>query len=99
MKPVYNKKYLKAKIKSCNGKINTIFRNNKIPKEDSKFIRSSVILIDYDFRNYFKYVVKEKKMPEYITDEDSDEEIFNEQILMKKIKYGMCLFLYLKYFE
>ena len=29
-KPVYNEKYLKAKIK-WNGKINTIFHNNKIP--------------------------------------------------------------------
>ena len=29
-KPVYNEKYLKAKIKSCNGKINTYFHNNKV---------------------------------------------------------------------
>ena len=28
--PVYNEKYLKAKIKSCNGKINTYFHNNKV---------------------------------------------------------------------
>ena len=35
--PVYNEKYLKAKIKSNNGKINTNFRNNKIPKEGSQF--------------------------------------------------------------
>ena len=37
-----------------------------------------------------KYVVKEKKMPEYITDDieissDSDREDSNEEILMKKI--------------
>ena len=36
-KPVYHEKYLKAKIKSYNGKINTNFRNNEIPKEDSQF--------------------------------------------------------------
>ena len=30
--PVYNEKYLKAKIKSYNGKINANFHNNKIPK-------------------------------------------------------------------
>ena len=30
--PVYNEKYIKTKIKSYNGKINT---NNKIPKEGS----------------------------------------------------------------
>ena len=29
----YNEKYAKAKIKSYNRKINTNFRNNKIPKD------------------------------------------------------------------
>ena len=88
--PVYNEKYLKAKIKSCNGKINTNFHNNKIPKEGSQLICLSVILIDSTFRtgkNYylqvfleeFKSVVKEKKMPEYIIydieiSSDSDRE-------------------------
>ena len=33
-KSVNNKKYLKARIKSYNGKINTNFHNNKIPTED-----------------------------------------------------------------
>ena len=33
IEPVYNEKYIKAKIKSYNGKISTIFNNNKIPKE------------------------------------------------------------------
>ena len=33
---VKDEKYLKAKIKSCNRKINTSFHNNKIPKEGSK---------------------------------------------------------------
>ena len=36
--PVYNEKYLRAKIKSYNKKINSNYYNNKIPKEDSKFI-------------------------------------------------------------
>ena len=36
--PVYNEKYLKAKIKSYNEKINTNVYNNKIPKEGSQFI-------------------------------------------------------------
>ena len=67
--PVYNKKYLKAKIKSYNGKINTNFHNDKIPKEGSQCICLSVILINSVFRtskNYYpemfleecKYVVK-----------------------------------------
>ena len=80
---IYNEKYLKTKIKSYEGKINTNFHKNEIPNEDSQFICLSVILIDSVFRtgnNYYpqvfleeyKYVVKEKKMPEYIT---SDIEI------------------------
>ena len=40
--PVYNEKYLKLKIKSYNGKISTNSHNNKIPKEGSQFICSSV---------------------------------------------------------
>ena len=36
--PVYNEKYLKTKIKSYNGKINTNFYENKIPKEGSQRI-------------------------------------------------------------
>ena len=33
--PVYNEKFLKAKIKSYIGKINSNFQNNKIPKKVS----------------------------------------------------------------
>ena len=54
-------------------------------------------------------LLKKKKMPKYITNdieissnserEDSDEEILMKKILMKKIKYRMCLFLYLNNFE
>ena len=69
---VYNEKYIKAKIKSYNGKMNTNFHNIKIPKEGSQFICLSVFLIDSVFRtgkNYYpqvfledcKYVVKEKR--------------------------------------
>ena len=42
---VYNEKYLKAKIKLYNGKI-----NKKIPKEDSQRICSSSTLIDSVFK-------------------------------------------------
>ena len=47
---VYDEKYLKTKIKSYNKKINTNFHNNKIPKEDSKYICLSVILINSLYR-------------------------------------------------
>ena len=68
----YNKKYLKAQIKSYNDKIKTNFHNNEIPKKGSQCICLSVILIDSVFRtddNYYpqrfleecKYVIKEKK--------------------------------------
>ena len=69
---IYNEKHLKAKIKSHNGKINSDFHNNKIPKEASQFICFSVILINSVFRtdkSYYpemfleecKYDIKEKK--------------------------------------
>ena len=57
--PICNEKYLKAKIKSSNEKINTNFHNNKIPKEVSQCIYLSVILIDSVFRtgsNYYPQV-------------------------------------------
>ena len=92
--PVYNEKYLKAKIKFYNGKINTNFHNNKIPKEGSQCICLSVTFIDSIYRtgkNYFpkvfleecKYVVKEK-IPKYIIDNivissDSDKENSTEE--------------------
>ena len=50
VEPVYNDKYLKAEIKSYNGKINTNFHDNKITKEGSNFICLSVILINSVFR-------------------------------------------------
>ena len=57
-KPVYNEKYLKAKIKSFNGKINTNFRNNKILRDGSQFICLSVISIDSVFRTGKNYYLK-----------------------------------------
>ena len=61
--PVNNKIYLKAKIKSYNGKINTNFHNSKIPKQDSQFISLSITLIDSLFRtgkNYYPQVLLEE---------------------------------------
>ena len=92
---VHNEKYLKAKIKSYNRKINTNFHNKNVPKEGSQFICLPVILIDSFFRtgkNYYpqvfveecKYSVKEKRIPEYITDDienssDCDRENSDEK--------------------
>ena len=92
--PIYNEKYLKDKIKSCNAKTGTNFRNNKIAKEGSQFIGLLVILIDSVFRTEIyhlqvflqerKYVVKEETIPKYIIDDieissDSDREISDEE--------------------
>ena len=86
-KPVYNEKYLKAKIKSYNGKINKNFLNNKIPKEGSAFIKNYYRQV---FLEECKYVVKEKRIPEYVIGDieisfDSDREKSDKEILMKKI--------------
>ena len=48
--PVCNKKYLKAELKSYNGKINKNFRHNKVAGEGSQFICLSVALIDSVFK-------------------------------------------------
>ena len=56
---MYNEKYLKAKIKSYNGKINTKITIIKYQKQGSQFICLSVILIDSLFRtgkNYYPQV-------------------------------------------
>ena len=74
------KKYLKPKIKSYKGKINANVQNNKILEEGSQCICLLVILIYLVYRrdqSYYpqvflgecKYVVKEKKMSNYITDD------------------------------
>ena len=42
--PVYKEKYLKSKIKSFNGKINTNFYNNEITKGGSQWFRSILFL-------------------------------------------------------
>ena len=96
--PVCNEKYIKARIKSYNGKTSTTFHNNKILKSDSQCIYWSVILIHSVLRtssNYYpqvfleecKYVVKEKKMPKYIINNmdiswNSGEENSNEKKLV-----------------
>ena len=62
--PVYNKKYMKIKIKSYNEKINTNFPNNKILKGGSQRIYLSVILIDTVFikgKSYYPRVFLESK--------------------------------------
>ena len=59
-KPLYKEKYLKTKTKSYNGKINTNFHDNKIPKEGSQCVHLSIILIVSIYRkdkNYYPQIV------------------------------------------
>ena len=37
-KPVYDEKSRKAKVKTFNGVVNTVFSNDKIPKESIHYI-------------------------------------------------------------
>ena len=81
--PVYNEKYLIAKIKFYNGKINTNFHNNKIPKEGSQF-RTSKNYYPQVFLEECKYIITEKKIPKYIIDDieissDSDRENYHRE--------------------
>ena len=55
---VYIKKYLRTKIKSYKGKINTNFYNNKIPKEGSQYICLSVVLLDSIFKTDKNVILK-----------------------------------------
>ena len=94
---VYIKKYLRTKIKSYKGKINTNFHNNKIPKEGSQYICLSVILLDSilktDKKQYpqvflkeCKYVIKETKIYNYITNDLEISSSSDETILLEKIQ-------------
>ena len=78
--PAYNEKYLKTKTKSYEGKINTNFHNDKMPKEDYSCVCLSVILIDSVFKIFknncpqmflkeFNNIVKEKEVTRHITAE------------------------------
>ena len=100
--PVYNEKYIKAKTKFYNKKTNTNFRGNQIeiPNESLECVCLSVILLDSVYRKdnkYFpqvfleeyKYVVNEKKLHNYITDDaqissDSDEEDLLQKTQIEK---------------
>ena len=79
---VYNEKYIKIKIKSYNGKINTNFDNNEIQKEGSQCICPSVISIDSVYntdKNYYPQVFLEEYKYAVKKNYDSDEENSNEE--------------------
>ena len=44
--PVYDNKYIRTKIKLCNGTINTNFQGNRIPEEGVQCVCFAIILFD-----------------------------------------------------
>ena len=80
--PVYNKSFLKTKIKSCSDEA-IDFHDKEIPKVDSNHTCLAVISLNYALNkdgNYYpqvflkecKYLKKEKKMIRYINDDLRD---------------------------
>ena len=56
--PIYNNKYLKTKIKSYKGKVNTNFHDDKVPKNGSHYICLSVSLINFVFKRMKTSILK-----------------------------------------
>ena len=87
-KPVYDQKYLKAKVREFDGMIKTNFLGNEVPKENMHFTCIACITIDsvmrIDKKNHpqvyleeCKYRVKKIQMSRFINTElksDSDSE-------------------------
>ena len=85
--PVYEYKYLKAKVREFNGVIKTNFLNNGMPKENLHYSCIAFITIDsvinFNKKNHLqvyleecKYRIKKTQMPKFIKNElksDSDQ--------------------------
>ena len=78
--PIYDDKYIKAKVKTFNNAINTLFSGDEIPKERVHFLCISAICIDSvlrkDKKNYpqvyleqCKYKIKERELVSFTDDE------------------------------
>ena len=56
IQPTYDGKYIKTKVKTFNGVINTVFSDNEVPKEKNHYICIVAINIDsimkIDEKNY-----------------------------------------------
>ena len=84
--PIYEKKYLKAKIREFDGDIKTNFLGNGLPKENMYYTCIACITIDsvmkMNKKNYpqvyleeCKYKIKKRQTPRFINTElDSDSD-------------------------
>ena len=89
-KPVYDQKYLKAKVREFDGEIKTNILGNEVPKENMHYTCIACITIDsvmrMDKKNFpqvyleeYKYRVKEIQMSRFINAElESDSESDSE---------------------
>ena len=98
--PVYDKKYLKTKVREYDGVIKTNFLGNDVPKENMHYTCIACITIDSVMRmekkNYpqvyleeCKYKIKKIQMSRFISaklDLDSDSESESDDELISKIK-------------
>ena len=92
-KPIYDQKYLKAKVREFDGKIKTNFLGDEVPKENMHYTCIACITIDsvmrIDKKNHpqvyleeCKYRVKKIQMSRFINTElksDSDSELDSEE--------------------
>ena len=90
--PIYDDKYIKAKVKSFSNMINTLFSGDEIPKERNHYICNAAICIDsvliVDKKNYpqvyleqCKYKTKKRELTNFIDDEinlSSDESVLDD---------------------
>ena len=84
--PVYNEKYIKAKVREFNGVMTTNFLRDEVPKENEHYTCAACITIDSVMRmekkNYLqvyleecKYRMKKTKMTNFIkVDLESESE-------------------------
>ena len=92
--PVYDKKYLKTKVREYDGAIKTNFLGNDVPKENMHYTCTACLTIDsvmtIDKKNYpqvyleeCKYKIRKIQMPRFINtelelDSESDSESDDE---------------------
>ena len=98
--PVYEYKYLKAKVREFDGVIKTNFLGNDVPKENMHYTCTACITIDsvmkMEKKNYpqvyleeCKYKIRKILMPKFIIselDSDSESDSESDAELMMKLK-------------
>ena len=71
-KPTYDEKYIKTKVKTFSSMINTLFSEDKIPKEKNYYICISAIFKKNYPQTYLKqckYKIKKRELTNFIDDE------------------------------